>query len=80
MLWVGTSVVVGRGDPTWNDGEETWATALGLIFTGVLCLTLYFGVRTMADRVHSGVRKVIVGLWVAPAVLVHVFVAVAFVG
>lgn len=29
MLWVGISVAVGRGDPTWHDGEETWATALG---------------------------------------------------
>jgi len=80
MLWVGLSVAVGRGDPTWNDGEEAWATALGLIFTGALGLTLYFGGRTMADRVPPGVRKVVVGMCVAPAVLVHILMAVAFVG
>jgi len=80
MLWVGLSVVVGRGDPTWNDGEGTWATVLGLIFTGALGLTLYFGVRTMADRVPPGVRKVVVGMCAAPAVLVHILMAVAFVG
>lgn len=80
MLWVGISVAVGRGDPTWNDGEETWATALGLIFTGALGVTLYFGVRAMADRVPLGVRKAMVGIWVAPAVLVHVLAAVNFVG
>ena len=80
MLWVGLSVAVGRGDPTWNDGEEAWATALGLIFTGALGLMLYFGVRTMADRVPPGVRKVVVGMCVAPAVLVHILMAVAFVG
>lgn len=80
MLWVGISVAVGRGDPTWNDGEETWASALGLILTGSLGLTLYFGVRALAGRVTPGVRKVVVGLWVAPAILVHILVAVAFVG
>lgn len=80
MLWIGISVALGQGDPTWNDGEGTWATALGLILTGVLGLALYFGARTMADRVLPGVRKLIIGLWVTPAALVHVLAAVAFVG
>ncbi len=80
LLWIGISVAVGRGDPTWNDGEETWATALGLILTGALGLALYFGVRALAGLAAPGVRKVVVGLWVAPAVLVHILLAVAFVG
>lgn len=80
LLWLGISVAVGRGDPTWNDGEEIWATALGLIFTGALGLMLYFGVRTMAGRVSPRVRGVVAGLWVAPPVLVHILIAVAFVG
>lgn len=80
MLWVGISVAVGAGDPTWNDGEETWATALGLIFTGALGLTLYFGVNALTGKVSPGVRKVVVGFWVAPAALVHLLIAIAFVG
>ncbi|HLS45621.1 MAG TPA: hypothetical protein VK045_09305 [Ornithinicoccus sp.] len=80
MLWVGISVAVGRGDPTWNDGEETWATALGLLLTGALGLALYFGVRALAGLAASGIRKVVVGLWVAPAALVHLLLAVAFIG
>lgn len=80
MLWVGISVAVGRGDPTWNDGEETWATALGLILTGALGLAIFFGVRALAGLAARGLRMVMVGLWVAPAVLVHVLLAVAFVG
>lgn len=80
MLWVGISVAVGRGEPTWNDGEEAWATALGLILTGALGLALYFGVRALAGLVASSIRKIVVGLWVAPAVLVHILLAVAFVG
>lgn len=80
MLWVGISVAVGRSDPTWNDGEETWAIALGLLLTGALGLALYFGGRALAGLVASGIRKVVVGLWVAPAVLVHLLLEVAFVG
>lgn len=80
LLWIGISVAVGRGDPTWNDGEEIWATALGLTFTGALGLMLYFGMRTMTGRVSPGVRKVVGSLWVAPPVLVHILIAVAFVG
>lgn len=80
MLWVGISVAVGRGDPTWNDGEETWATALGLTLTGALGLAIFFVVRALAGLAARGLRMVMVGLWVAPAVLVHVLLAVAFVG
>lgn len=80
MLWVGISVAVGRGDPTWNDGEETWATALGLFLTAALGFALYFCVRALVGLVDPRVRNVVVGMWVAPALLVHIMLAVAFVG
>lgn len=37
FFWMGVSTAVGLGDPTWNDGEETWATALGLVTTLMVC-------------------------------------------
>ncbi|MGO4958393.1 hypothetical protein ACTQ49_14180 [Luteococcus sp. Sow4_B9] len=37
FFWMGVTTAVGRGDPTWNDGEQTWATALGLVTTLMVC-------------------------------------------
>lgn len=75
MLWVGISVAIGRGDPTWNDGEEVWGTLLGLVLTGIVSFAIYRGVRALSIRVRMGVRKVVSLLWIVPSVAVHAFFA-----
>lgn len=74
-LWIGISVAIGRGDPTWNDGEEIWATALGLLLTGIVSLAIYQGVRAVRVRVGPGVRTVVACFWVVPIVAIHVLFA-----
>lgn len=75
VLWVGISVAIGRGDPTWNDGEEVWGTLLGLVLTGIVSFAIYRGVRALSIRVRMGVRKVVSLLWIVPSVAVHAFFA-----
>lgn len=75
VLWVGISVAIGRGDPTWNDGEEVWGTLLGLVLTGIVSFAIYRGVRASSIRVRMGVRKVVSLLWIVPSVAVHAFFA-----
>lgn len=75
MLWIGISVAIGRGDPTWNDGEEVWGTALGLLLTGLVSFAIYQGVRALRIRVRTGVRKVVACFWIVPTVAIHVLFA-----
>lgn len=78
-LWLGVSVAVGRGDPTWNDGEEVWSTAVGLVLTGLVALVIHLGARTSRARVHPGAHTLITCLWVLPTVAVHVPIVASFV-
>ena len=77
-LWVGISVAVGRGDPTWNDGEEVWATVVGLLLTGFVSFAIYSGVRALRVRVRAGVRKMVAFFWIVPIVAIHVLFAANF--
>lgn len=75
-LWIGISVAIGRGDPTWNDGEEIWATALGLLLSGIVSFAMYQCVRAFRTRIRTGVRKVVTCFWIVPIVAIHVLFAV----
>lgn len=70
-LWIGISVAIGRGDPTWNDGEEIWGTVIGVLFTGLVCFALYLGVRTLTPRVRPRDRKMVIFLWAVPTAVIH---------
>lgn len=79
-LWVGISVAVGRGDPTWNDGEEVWGTGLGVFLTALVGLLIHRGVRAVSIRVRAGIRQVVAVVWITPTLALHVVFAANFIG
>ncbi|MBM6404252.1 hypothetical protein JQN72_08355 [Phycicoccus sp. CSK15P-2] len=80
LLWVGVAVAVGRGDPTWNDGEEWWGTGVGLVLVVLLAAVHGAMLAAVADRTGRRVGRVVAGLSVAAVLLVHALAAAAFVG
>lgn len=74
-LWIGISVAIGRGDPTWNDGEEIWGTALGVLLTSLVCFALYLGVRALTLRVRPRDRKMVILFGAVPTAVVHFWFA-----
>jgi len=79
-LW-GTGVVAG-GDPTWNDGEATWGSVLGIVAIGLSCTLVATLLWWVAGRWTSARRparlawSVTVGL-IAVEVLVFLTVLLA---
>ncbi|NHA67547.1 hypothetical protein [Phycicoccus flavus] len=80
LLWTGVGVAVGRGDPTWNDGEQYWGTGTGLVLTALLALGQLSGAGALRRRTGPVLGRVLVGTSVLAVVVVHVLAAVAFVG
>lgn len=74
-LWIGISVAIGRGDPTWNDGEGIWGTAIGVLLTSLVCFALYLGVRTLTPRVRPRDRKMVMLLCAVPTAVIHLWLA-----
>lgn len=75
MLWHSISVAIGRGDPTWNDGEGVWVTGLGLLYTGAVSFGIYQGVQLLSPASRPGVRLVVALLWIVPSFALHVLFA-----
>ena len=75
LLWIGVSVAVGRGDPTWNDGEEVWGTGLGPVLTAALACVYCVVVRALSRRVGRRTSRVVAGVLIVPAIAVNVAVA-----
>jgi hypothetical protein len=80
LPWIGVSVAVGRGDPTWNDGEDVWGTGFGLVFTAALAFVYYLAVRALSRRVGRRAGRVVAGVLVVPVVAVNVAVAASMLG
>lgn len=80
MLWMGVSVAVGRGDPTWNDGEEVWGTGFGLVLSAVLAFVYYVVAGDLSRRLGRGAGVVASGVLVVPVFVVNVVVAIAMLG
>lgn len=80
MLWHGISAAIGRGDPTWNDGEAVWVTAVGLLYTGMVSFGIYQGVRVLSFGNRPGIRQVIALLWVLPTAALHLLFAASVLG
>ncbi|QDO87517.1 hypothetical protein FNH13_03505 [Ornithinimicrobium ciconiae] len=80
MLWHGLSVAIGRGDPTWNDGEGVWLTGFGLLYTALVGFGISQGVRFFSLRGGPGSRLVTAVLWIVPTVALHVLFAASVLG
>lgn len=80
IFWVGLGTALGRGDPTWNDGEGPWLVALGMVLVGAWVLVLTVGVRVIARRAAATPRWAAIALWLAPSLLVHVTLAPGLLG
>ena len=78
-LWLGVSVAVGRGDPTWNDGEEVWSTAIGLALTGLIAVVIHLAARASRARTDPRAHTLVTCLWALPTVAVHVPFVASFV-
>lgn len=80
FLWMGLATAGGLGDPTWNDGEQVWATAAGAVMT-LPVLLLSGWVLRLLGREDAGHRRTWAHLlWWGPTVLVEAWAAIAFLG
>lgn len=70
LVGIGVRIALGNGDPTWNDGEETWAVPGGLLIAVPILLLSLLGLRAWSRRTQQRFRGLTTSLWLTPIVLV----------
>lgn len=69
------AIWLGRGDPTWNDGEEIWGPLSALVLTGFAAPFVLLAWANLEGRVRPRTRRVVTWIWLTPALVIHLLMA-----
>lgn len=78
LFWMGIAVAVGTGDPTWNDSEQHWGTAVGAGVSVIIAALVALDVVRLRRRLGHGIAGWQLAAWWLPTALLNGFFVAAF--